>query len=94
MFQQCTFVLPQLLLFPRGARLRHLLVRIRRIQQLSAQLSATVDNPRDIQRNAEHLLEEATILVESFYGEGVRRPTSLVRAQFGSDGNCLFDKPE
>jgi hypothetical protein len=65
--------------------LRHLLVRIRRIQQLSAQLSAAVDDPRDIQRTAERLLEEATILVESFYGEGVRRPARLVRAKFGID---------
>ena len=65
--------------------LRHLLVRIRRIQQLSAQLSATLDDRRDTQRTAEHLLEEATILVESFYGKGVRGPAPLVRAKFGSD---------
>jgi hypothetical protein len=65
--------------------LHHLLIRIRRIQQLSAQLSVTVDDRRDVQRNAEHLLEEATILVESFYGEGVRRPAPLVRAKFGND---------
>ena len=65
--------------------LRHLLVRIRRIQQLSAQLSATVDDRRDIQRTAEHLLEEATVLVESFYGKGVRRPAPLVRAKFRID---------
>jgi hypothetical protein len=65
--------------------LHHLLIRIRRIQQLSAQLSVTVGDRRDIQRNAEHLLEEATILVESFYGEGGRRPTPLARAKFGID---------
>jgi hypothetical protein len=74
--------------------LRHLLIRIRRIQQLSAQLSATVDDRRDIQRTAEHLLEEATILVESFYGEGVRRPAPLVRGKFGIDGNYPSNKPE
>jgi hypothetical protein len=44
-----------------------------------------MDDRRDIQRNAERLLEEATILVESFYGEGVRRPSRLVRAKFGVD---------
>jgi len=38
-----------------------------------------------MQRNAERLLEEATVLVESFYGKGARRPTPLVRPQFGSD---------
>jgi hypothetical protein len=63
--------------------MRHLLTRIRRIQQLSAQLSVTVDDRRDIQRNAEHLLEEATILVESFYKDGGRRPAPLVRGKFG-----------
>jgi hypothetical protein len=64
---------------------RHLLIRIRRIQQLSAQLSATVDDRRDIQRNAEHLLEEATILVESLYRDAARRPAPLTRGKFGSD---------
>jgi hypothetical protein len=65
--------------------LHRLFIRIRRIQQLSAQLSVTVDDRRDIQRNAEHLLEEATILVESFYAKGVRRPGRLVRGKFGAD---------
>ena len=63
----------------------HLRIRIRRIQQLSKQLSATIEDRRDMQRNAERLLEEATVLVESFYGKGARRPTPLVRPQFGSD---------
>lgn len=71
--------------FLRGALLRHLLIRIRRIQQLSAQLSATVDDRRDIQRNAEHLLEEATILVESLYRDRARRPAPLARGKFGRD---------
>jgi hypothetical protein len=65
--------------------LHHLLLRIRRIQQLSAQLSVTVDDRRDVQRNAEHLLEEATLLVESFYGESGRRPAPLARGKFRID---------
>jgi hypothetical protein len=65
--------------------LRHLLIRIRRIQQLSAQLSVTIHDKRDAQRNAEHLLEEATILVETFYRERLRQPTRIARADFGVD---------
>jgi hypothetical protein len=45
----------------------------------------TIHDHRDAQRNAEHLLEEATLLVETIYRDRMRQHAQIARAKFGVD---------